>query len=125
MFRQNISCIYIVFRYLSNHLANLFAGAWEERDVDPLPVHRPMPTVSEGNGINSIRNVSVHVIRSIQIVNILKNRLDIFTVQLSAEIVSRAKKPVIVLGSQATLPPVPADQLRKTLEVIASLVDSY
>ena len=55
----------------------------------------------------------------------LKNLLDIFTVQLSAEMVSRAKKPVIVLGSQATLPPVPADHLKKTLEVIALLVDSY
>ena len=45
----------------------------------------------------------------------------VFTVQQSAELVSRAKKPVIVLGSQATLPPVPADQLRTTLEVRVSV----
>lgn len=28
-------------RYLENHLNNLFAGAWESRDVSPLPVDIP------------------------------------------------------------------------------------
>lgn len=33
-------------------------------------------------------------------------------VQSCIELVSRAKKPVILLGSQATLPPTPADEIR-------------
>ncbi|KAF1393818.1 hypothetical protein PFLUV_G00020000 [Perca fluviatilis] len=37
-------------------------------------------------------------------------------VQKCIELVSRAKKPVILLGSQATLPPTPADDIRKALE---------
>lgn len=34
----------IFFRYLENHLSNLFAGAWETRDVSPLPVDIPQAT---------------------------------------------------------------------------------
>uniref|UniRef100_A0A8C9SZ60 2-hydroxyacyl-CoA lyase 2 n=1 Tax=Scleropages formosus TaxID=113540 RepID=A0A8C9SZ60_SCLFO len=37
-------------------------------------------------------------------------------VQQCAELVSRAKKPVILLGSQATLPPTPVDHIRTALE---------
>ena len=36
-------------------------------------------------------------------------------VQKCAEIVSRGKKPVVILGSQATLPPVPAEHLAAAL----------
>ena len=32
-------------------------------------------------------------------------------------LVSKSIRPVIILGSQSTLPPVPADQLRQALEV--------
>lgn len=32
-------------------------------------------------------------------------------------LVSKSTRPVIILGSQSTLPPVPADQLRQALEV--------
>uniref|UniRef100_A0A3Q3G952 2-hydroxyacyl-CoA lyase 2 n=1 Tax=Labrus bergylta TaxID=56723 RepID=A0A3Q3G952_9LABR len=39
-------------------------------------------------------------------------------VQKCIELVSRAKKPVILLGSQATLPPTPADDIRKALEAL-------
>lgn len=74
----------IVSWYLNNHLLNLFAGAWEPRDVSPLPVDIP------------------HAIDE--------------QVQSCIELVSRAKKPVILLGSQATLPPTPADEIRKALE---------
>ncbi len=35
-----------------------------------------------------------------------------FQVQRCVELVSRAKKPVVLLGSQATLPPTPADDVR-------------
>ncbi|XP_050732912.1 2-hydroxyacyl-CoA lyase 2-like [Eriocheir sinensis] len=38
------------------------------------------------------------------------------TVSRCVEIVSRSKKPVIVLGSQATLPPTPVEDLRRSLE---------
>lgn len=74
----------IVSWYLNNHLMNLFAGAWEPRDVSPLPVDIPHATDEQ--------------------------------VQSCIELVSRAKKPVILLGSQATLPPMPADEIRKALE---------
>ncbi|XP_017163552.1 2-hydroxyacyl-CoA lyase 2 isoform X2 [Poecilia reticulata] len=70
--------------YLNNHLMNLFAGAWETRDVSPLPVHIPQATDDQ--------------------------------VQRCIELLSRAKKPVILLGSQATLPPTPAEDIRKALE---------
>ncbi|XP_015228170.1 PREDICTED: acetolactate synthase-like protein [Cyprinodon variegatus] len=70
--------------YLNNHLMNLFAGAWETRDVSPLPVHIPQATDDQ--------------------------------VQRCVELVSRAKKPVILLGSQATLPPTPVEDIRKALE---------
>ncbi|XP_024117083.1 2-hydroxyacyl-CoA lyase 2-like, partial [Oryzias melastigma] len=74
----------IISWYLQNHLMNLFAGAWEARDVSPLPVHIPQATSDQ--------------------------------VQKCIELVSRAKKPVILLGSQVTLPPSPADHVRKALE---------
>ncbi len=38
-------------------------------------------------------------------------------VQEAAEILSKAKKPVILVGSQATLPPVAVELLRQNLEV--------
>ena len=39
-------------------------------------------------------------------------------VQLCVNVLRTAKKPVILLGSQSTLPPTPADSLRRTLEVL-------
>jgi acetolactate synthase-like protein len=33
------------------------------------------------------------------------------------KLVSKSKKPVILLGSQATLPPIPSDRLKDSLEV--------
>lgn len=41
----------------------------------------------------------------------------VFVVQKSIELITKAKKPVVLVGSQATLPPVPVEQLRKALEV--------
>jgi len=72
--------------YLNNHLSNLFAGAWEPRDVTPLKLDIPMASQSQ--------------------------------VQKCRELISRAKKPVILLGSQCTLPPVPVEDLRKALETL-------
>ncbi|CAL8346051.1 unnamed protein product [Arctogadus glacialis] len=76
----------VVTWYLENHLTNLFAGAWETRDVSPLPVDIPLATDDQ--------------------------------VQKCIELVSRAKKPVILLGSQATLPPTPVEDIRKALELL-------
>uniref|UniRef100_A0A8C5EGZ6 2-hydroxyacyl-CoA lyase 2 n=1 Tax=Gouania willdenowi TaxID=441366 RepID=A0A8C5EGZ6_GOUWI len=67
--------------YMKNHMLNLYAGAWEPRDVSPLPVHIPLATDDQ-----------------------------------CIELVSRAKKPVILLGSQAVLAPTPAEEIRKALE---------
>ncbi|XP_061684209.1 2-hydroxyacyl-CoA lyase 2 [Syngnathoides biaculeatus] len=74
----------IISWYLNNHLMNIFAGAWERRDISPLPVDIPQATDNQ--------------------------------VQKCIELVSRAKKPVILLGSQATLPPTPVDEIRSALE---------
>ncbi|XP_031429730.1 2-hydroxyacyl-CoA lyase 2 [Clupea harengus] len=76
----------IVTWYIQNSLSNLFAGAWEPRDVSPLPVQIPLATDDQ--------------------------------VQRCIELVSRAKKPVILLGSQATLPPTPVEDIRKALETL-------
>ncbi|NP_001120212.1 acetolactate synthase-like protein [Xenopus tropicalis] len=70
--------------YLQNHLNNLFAGAWEPRDVSPLPLSIPQASPMQ--------------------------------IQQCIELVSRAKKPVFLLGSQVTLPPMPVETLRKSLE---------
>ena len=41
-------------------------------------------------------------------------------VKEAAEILSKAKRPVILIGSQATLPPIPSEKLRESLEVTSS-----
>ncbi|XP_058419539.1 2-hydroxyacyl-CoA lyase 2 isoform X2 [Diceros bicornis minor] len=74
----------VVSWYLENHLANLFAGAWEPQPEGPLPVDIPWASPQQ--------------------------------VQRCVEILSRAKRPLIVLGSQALLPPIPADKLRTAVE---------
>ena len=48
----------------------------------------------------------------------------LFVVQKTIELITRAKKPVVLVGSQATLPPVPVEQLRKALEV-SNFVESW
>ena len=40
-----------------------------------------------------------------------------FIVSEAVSIIKDSKKPIILLGSQATLPPVSADKLRESLEV--------
>ncbi|XP_055975487.1 2-hydroxyacyl-CoA lyase 2 [Sorex fumeus] len=77
---------HLVFWYLGNHLANLFAGAWEPRPVGPLPLDIPQASPQQ--------------------------------VQRCVEILSRARKPLLVLGSQALLPPTPADKLRTAVETL-------
>ncbi|RDD44703.1 Acetolactate synthase-like protein [Trichoplax sp. H2] len=70
--------------YLLNHVNGLFAGAFTQRNCEPIPPKITMPS----------------------------NR----QIQSAVEIVSRAKKPVILLGSQTTLPPVPANDVKTALE---------
>ncbi|XP_027706681.1 acetolactate synthase-like protein [Vombatus ursinus] len=74
----------LVSWYLQNHLANLFAGAWEPQPEGPLPLDIPQASSQQ--------------------------------VQRCVELVSRAKKPLLLLGSQALLPPTPADSLRAAVE---------
>ncbi|XP_053907910.1 2-hydroxyacyl-CoA lyase 2 isoform X2 [Cuculus canorus] len=76
----------VVQWYLQNYVRNLFAGAWDPRDVSPLPVQVPLATEEE--------------------------------VQRCAELVSRATKPLVLVGSQAMLPPTPAEELRAALEAL-------
>ncbi|NXY83584.1 ILVBL protein, partial [Alcedo cyanopectus] len=40
----------VVQWYLQNYVRNLFAGAWEPRDLSPLPVQVPLPTEDEVRG---------------------------------------------------------------------------
>ncbi|XP_005991216.1 2-hydroxyacyl-CoA lyase 2 [Latimeria chalumnae] len=70
--------------YLQNHLNNLFAGAWETRDMSPLSLHLPQATAEQ--------------------------------IQQCVELVSKAKKPAILLGSQVTLPPTSVEKIRIVLE---------
>ena len=62
----------------------------------------------------SVVNVSLFVVLLPSILY-----FDVFTepVQECVELVSRAQKPVILVGSQATLPPTPVETLRASLEV--------
>ncbi|XP_031565724.1 acetolactate synthase-like protein, partial [Actinia tenebrosa] len=77
---------FVINWYISNHLHCLFAGAWDQQEVKPLPVHIPLPQHSQA--------------------------------MECVKLVSKSKKPVILLGSQATLPPIPADRLRDSLEAL-------
>lgn len=43
-------------------------------------------------------------------------------VQRAVELLSKAKKPVILVGSQATLPPMPAEKLKEALEVFKAII---
>lgn len=74
----------VVNWYLQNYVDDLFAGAWEKRDVTPIPPSLPTATNNQ--------------------------------VQKSIELLSRAKKPLILLGSQSTLPPTSVDELQKAVE---------
>ncbi|XP_051827974.1 2-hydroxyacyl-CoA lyase 2 [Antechinus flavipes] len=74
----------LVSWYLQNHLANLFAGAWEPQPEGPLPLNIPQASSQQ--------------------------------VQRCVELISRAKKPLLLLGSQALLPPTPAESLRAAVE---------
>lgn len=43
-------------------------------------------------------------------------------VQKAFELLKTARKPVVLIGSQATLPPVPAEKLREALEVLNQII---
>ena len=66
------------------HIYELFGNAWEDYDVQPLPVEQTFVSPSQ--------------------------------LGKCAGLLLESKKPVIVLGSQATLPPTPAEELRAALE---------
>ncbi|XP_075857611.1 2-hydroxyacyl-CoA lyase 2 [Microcebus murinus] len=72
--------------YLRNHLAQVFAGAWEPQPEGPLPLDIPQASPQQ--------------------------------VQRCVEILSRAKRPLMVLGSQALLPPTPACTLQTAVETL-------
>ena len=76
----------VVNWYLNNYVNNLFSGAWQNFDTNPLPPDMPLPT-------DSLINQSVRMIKA-------------------------AKKPLLILGSQVILPPVPAEDTRKFIETI-------
>ena len=45
-----------------------------------------------------------------------------FSVDECVRLVSKSVRPVVILGSQSTLPPVPAKKLRQALEVSSTLL---
>ncbi|XP_039554072.1 2-hydroxyacyl-CoA lyase 2, partial [Passer montanus] len=71
-------------RYLRNYVSDLFAGAWEPRELSPLPLSLPRASPKE--------------------------------VQLCSELLSRAQRPLVLVGSQALLPPTEPEELRAALE---------
>lgn len=77
---------WLVSWYLKNYVDNLFAGAWEPRDVTPL--HPIIHQATERE------------------------------IQKSAELLSRAKRPLLLLGSQATLPPTSIQSIRRSVEAL-------
>ncbi|KAM6996567.1 2-hydroxyacyl-CoA lyase 2 [Passerculus sandwichensis] len=72
--------------YLRNYLCDLFAGAWEPRELHPLGLSIPRATPQQ--------------------------------VQQVAELLSRAQRPLLLVGSQALLPPTPAEELRSALQAL-------
>jgi acetolactate synthase-like protein len=76
----------LVSWYLKNYVDNLFAGAWEARDLTPLPPIIRRATERE--------------------------------IQQAAELLSRAKRPLFLLGSQATLPPTSIQTIRRSVEAL-------
>lgn len=104
---------------------NLFAGAWEPRDVSPLPVDIPHATDEQVRRL--LPTLKCFVVQSVSTqrdLNVLF--VNVNQVQSCIELVSRAKKPVILLGSQATLPPTPADDIRyATACLVVLLRGSY
>nr|XP_041567626.1 2-hydroxyacyl-CoA lyase 2 isoform X1 [Taeniopygia guttata] len=70
--------------YLRQYVADLFAGAWEPRELQPLPLSVPRATPKE--------------------------------IQLCSELLSRARRPLLLLGSQTLLPPTPTEELRSALQ---------
>jgi acetolactate synthase-like protein len=46
-------------------------------------------------------------------------------IQSAVELISKAKRPVVLVGSQSTLPPVPAEDLAKALNVCVFLCSDF
>lgn len=132
--------VWFLVRYLNNHLMNLFAGAWESRDVSPLPLDIPQATDDQVRPLLILKfTCHLHVFCwsmtfLIQSVRWLQDWFKCFAafffslvnvnqVQRCIELVSRAKKPVILLGSQATLPPTPVDDIRYRTMCYVLLLD--
>lgn len=110
-------------RYISNHLHGLFAGAWDLQTKDPLPVDIPLPIPSKGMiqdlTQSSLYKISIitELIHDCMFELILNYFVSSLSVDECVRLVSKSIRPVIILGSQSTLPPVPAEKLRQALEV--------
>ncbi|XP_017476855.1 PREDICTED: acetolactate synthase-like protein [Rhagoletis zephyria] len=72
--------------YLNNYLQNLFAGAFDDEHPDLSPLPVDIPYPSEAD------------------------------IGKAIELLTQAKKPLVILGSQSVLPPVGANALRKAVE---------
>lgn len=89
---------------MNNYVDNIFAGAWDPVDVSPLPVHIPMPT----NQQSIDKRTSIHFQ--------IKLSLSFFLIVVKcAQLLSKAKRPLILMGSQSTLPPVNSDELVRAI----------
>ena len=70
--------------FVESHMYDLFGNAWDDYDIQPLPVDQVFVSPSQ--------------------------------LGKCARLLLESKRPVIILGSQATLPPTPAEELRAALE---------
>lgn len=99
-----------IYRYIKHHLWYVFAGAWTERDASPLEVNIPHPSSSQSKKITtlilSINNVLTFIAKHFQI----------SAVAASIELIRNAKRPVIIVGSQATIPPSPIQAVADSLK---------
>jgi acetolactate synthase-like protein len=87
-----------VNHYLQWHVSRMFANAWVEQDATPLHVDVPKATNE-------------------QCAYIIIMLYHLCLVQAACELIAKAQRPLMLIGSQALLPPLKADALAKAVEV--------
>lgn len=71
----------LVFRYLSNYLDNLFAGAWEPQDTKPLKVNIPFASSDTGEDCFTFelgKNVKLVTFKHLLALFVITDRRDSF-----------------------------------------------
>lgn len=95
--------------YLYRHVTQLFAGAFNQKhNYKPIKPVIPMPTSDQ---VQHQRVCGFSTVISSRRAQVSK----------AVSLIKNASNPVVVLGSQATLPPVKPEELRAALEGMGKL----